>query len=65
MERFGEAPELALREQVAKAHWNLAVTFYSEERFEEAKAEAEAALRLEPNNDQAKRMIELLTEKGY
>ncbi len=65
VERFGEAPELALREQVAKAHWNLAVTFYSEERFEEAKAEAEAALRLEPNNDQAKRMIELLTEKGY
>jgi len=33
--------------------------------FTAAKASAEAALRLDPSNKQAQRMIEELTEKGY
>ncbi len=65
VKRFGEAPELALREQVAKAHLGLALTFLLRKRFAEARAEAEEALRLDASNDPARKMIEELTEKGY
>ena len=49
----------------AKAHWLLALTLYYEQRFPEAKVEAEEAVGLDPSNEQARRVIEELTEKGY
>ena len=48
----------------AEAHWGLAVAFYDQEHFAEAKAEAETALRLDSSNEQARRMIDELTEEG-
>ncbi len=38
---------------------------YDQQHFAEAKAEAQAALRLDPTKEHARRMIELLAEKGY
>jgi len=49
----------------AEAHYNLAIALRDQQRFAEAKVEAEAALQLNPSNEQAERMIEELTEKGY